>query len=427
MVAKNTGGPEKSRKTQKASSSAVHTQVRQVPPDQQRMAIANEHLDADSIDVVICRLPHNVLMLSGYSPVLGNSFLVYPRLGEPALIVPDSEEALARASWVREILVYRTSSAEARAVEDAVRPILADISREKGLALLVIGFEQSFEPLPVTYTQVGAPSALTIDMYRSVFPNADIVDASPTLERMGATKTEREIAHIRIANEIAAFGLQAAREAIRPDASEGDVAGAMARAILSRGFGYKDVRRVIPFPHVMSGPRSAEAYKPFNLTLGRRLEKGDLVLVQLEVCADGYWAEVTRTFVVGEPSDVQRRMYETCLEAQSRAIEAIAYGVRASDVDAVARSYIDEQGYDGRFKHGLGHEVGFQAISHARPPRLNPRSDDRLGPGSVHNVEPSIYVDGLGGVRINDTVLDLPRGAEYISRVERSLEWATCR
>jgi Xaa-Pro aminopeptidase len=266
-----------------------------------------------------------------------------------------------------------------------------------------------------------------MEMYRSVFPDANIVDAGPTLEQMGISKTEREIDRIRIANEIAGFGLQAAREAIRPDASEGDVAAATASAILSRGFGHKGVTRVIPFPHVMSGPRSADAYKPFNLTSNRRLEKRDFVLVQLEVYADGYWAEVTRTFIVGEPSSIQQRMYETCLEAQSRAIEAIGYGVKASIVDEVARSYIAEQGYNGRFKHGLGHEVGFQAISHTRPPRLNPNSSDRLGPGQIHNLEPAIYIDGLGGLRINDTVLDLPRGAEYISRIERSLAWVTCR
>ncbi|MCL5962613.1 MAG: Xaa-Pro peptidase family protein [Chloroflexi bacterium] len=425
MSAKRTGNPGKGSHTTGASSNPRHAD-KGPSRDQQRMAMAGEQMDADSIDVIICRLPHNVLMLSGYSPVLGDSFLVYPRLAEPTLIVPEAEEDLARTASPFNVLTFRALRPEMGATEDAVRPILAEICKDQGLALLVIGIEYSLQSVVSTYTQVGAPSSLTIDMYRSVFPDADIVDASPTLERLGQSKTEREVAHLRVANEIAAFGFHAAREAIHPGASEGQVAGAMAAAILSRGHGYKGVRRVTPFPHVMSGPRSAEAYKAFNMTSDRRLVKGDLVLAQLEVYADGYWAEVTRTFVVGEPSSAIRRMYETCLVAQARAIEAIGYGVKASEVDQAARQYIAEQGYEGLFKHGLGHEVGFQAISHTRPPRLNPHSEDELGPGMTHNVEPSIYVEGMGGIRINDTVLDLPRGAEYLSRFERSLQWAVC-
>jgi Xaa-Pro aminopeptidase len=178
------------------------------------------------------------------------------------------------------------------------------------------------------------------------------------------------------------------------------------------------------FVHVMSGSRAALAYQAFNITNVRQIQAGDPVLVQLEAYCDGFWSEVTRTFFAGEPGAEGRRIYECCLEAQKRAIGVIRNGIAASEVDQVARDYLTRSGFGQYFRHGLGHGVGFQAISHLQPPRLSPPSTDTILTDMVFNVEPGVYVHGWGGVRINDTVVAREKNAEIITDIPRDLQWA---
>jgi Xaa-Pro aminopeptidase len=263
-----------------------------------------------------------------------------------------------------------------------------------------------------------------LDRCRGEFPRAQFVDEDALLRVLEATKTPREAREMSRAVEIAALGFERARDATRAGAYEATIAAAAEAAIQAAGR-RKGAERILAFAHVMSGSRSALAYQPFNLTNDRAIQPGDPVLVQLEVYADGFWSEITRTYFAGDPGAEGRRIYEACLQAQENAVLTVRDGVAASDVDKAARDYLTRDGFGQYVRHGLGHGVGFQAISHLHPPRLSPTSTDTVLTDMTFNVEPGVYVHGWGGVRINDTVRCRPRGADVLTEmIPRDLRYA---
>lgn len=391
--------------------------------DRLRTERVRQEITSAGLDALLCQVSSNILMLSGYAPVLGQSFVLFPSKGDAALIVPAAEEALARQGWCADVRTYEDASlSQHLSVLDAVRPILEAAISERGLDAGSIGCEETSAMVPVSYSQVGFPSAGTFEMLRQAFPRAQFIDAAPLLWLLQAAKTPREVQRLAKAVSVAALGFEAARAQVQAGANESTVAAAAESAVQSAGR-KKGVQRVLAFAHVMSGSRSALAYQPFNLTNDRVIQPGDPVLLQLEVYADGFWSEVTRTYFAGEPGAEGRRIYQACLEAQKQAILAIRDGVAASDVDKVARDYLTRDGFGQYFRHGLGHGVGFQPISHLHPPQLYPGSTDTLLTDMVFNVEPAVYVHGWGGVRINDTVRCRPGDAVVLTEaIPRDLD-----
>ncbi len=395
-------------------------------PDEQRLDWVRRQMRTSGLDALLCRLPHNVLMLTGYAPVLGNSFALFPLEGDPALVVPESEEEMARQGWVADVRSYSSSSLlRLGTVPEAVEPMLAELARERELLGRVVGYEHEYGMVPASYTQFATTSPGTAQLFQEAFGDADWRPADRDLEELEAVLTEREVDMVRLANLVAAQGVIAAREAIRPGVRECDLAGVVSGAVLAAGYRLEPVRRVLPFPHILSGPRAEAAYQPFGVTSGRRILRGDQLLVQLEVYLDGFWAEITRTFFVGEASAEQRKAYEACLEAMEQALQVERPGVQAAGVDIAARTVLTNRGYGYAFRHGLGHGVGFQAISHERMPRLHPVSPDILRAGMVHNMEPAVYMREFG-VRINDDVLVTEGAPEQLTPLEKDLDWAIC-
>lgn len=144
----------------------------------------------------------------------------------------------------------------------------------------------------------------------------------------------------------------------------------------------------------------------------------------MEIGVNGYWAELTRTFFAGSISETWRNAHQACVAAQDAALALIRDGVSAHDVDGAARQVMVRAGFGAAFKHGLGHGFGFQAINHAAAPILHPASHAVLRCGMVHNMEPAVYLDGQGGLRLNDNVLVRQDGAEVLSSaLPRDLDW----
>jgi len=125
---------------------------------------------------------------------------------------------------------------------------------------------------------------------------------------------------------------------------------------------------------------------------------------------------MTRTLKVGGWSDWDREIYSLVLEAQEAALEAVKPGMRAKDVDALARRVIEKGGYGGFFGHGLGHGVGLEVHE---APSLSPSSQDILGEGMVFTLEPGIYLPGKGGVRVEDMIYLGPQGPEVLTNLEK--------
>src|SRR6185312_10442372 len=233
-----------------------------------------------------------------------------------------------------------------------------------------------------------------------------------------------ELAAIRRCEAVAVKGFEAARAAIHVDAREADIAAATLAALLRSGHASAGVHHVTPHVHVMAGPRSALAYRAYNLTSNYRIQHGDAVMVQMEVGLDGYWAELTRTFFAGAVRDEWQHAHETCRLAQEAALHVICAGVSGKQADEAARRVMRAAGFGDAFKHGLGHGFGFQAINHGAQPILHPASTSVLCAGMTHNMEPAVYLDGIGGIRLNDNVAVFAEGNELLSaELPCTLEW----
>lgn len=150
----------------------------------------------------------------------------------------------------------------------------------------------------------------------------------------------------------------------------------------------------------------------------RKLRKGDMITMDYGAKFGGYCSDMTRTVALGQPSDTMRHVYDTVLYAQEACEAALAPGKVCKDIDRIARDYIDQQGYAGRFGHGLGHAVG---IDIHEDPRLNWVFTDIVKPGMVLTVEPGVYLPGVGGVRIENTCLVTADGCEPLTHAPKEL------
>jgi len=149
---------------------------------------------------------------------------------------------------------------------------------------------------------------------------------------------------------------------------------------------------------VASGKRSS---MPHGVATDKTVGIGEFVTIDFGCRLDGYCSDMTRTIFVGKYSDRQKEIYDTVLKAQTEAISAIKPGMKCSDIDAVARNIITEAGFGENFGHSLGHSVGIEI--HEKP-NFAPKSEDIVEIGNVITVEPGIYIEGFGGVRIEDVI-----------------------
>ncbi len=166
---------------------------------------------------------------------------------------------------------------------------------------------------------------------------------------------------------------------------------------------------------IASGINSAV---PHSSVSDKKINKNDVVLIDVGVNFNGYMCDVTRTVFVGSVSSKQVEVYNLVLEAQKLAINNIKPGVQCSRIDGIARSFIDSTKYKNMFLHSTGHGVGLEV--HERP-FIAKNSKDVLRPGMVLTVEPGIYIDGEFGVRIEDTVLVTETGCKNLTPISKDI------
>jgi Xaa-Pro aminopeptidase len=171
------------------------------------------------------------------------------------------------------------------------------------------------------------------------------------------------------------------------------------------------------FPTIVaSGPHAA---RPHHEPGDRRLAPGEPIVIDMGARLGGYCADLTRTVCLGAPAEPFASIYNIVLAAQETALGAIRPGMRGRDADAVARDAIAAAGYGDRFIHGLGHGLGIKVHE---APSVGRRSDDVLRPGQVVTVEPGVYVEDWGGVRIEDVGVVTEDGLRDLTRAPKSLD-----
>jgi Xaa-Pro aminopeptidase len=238
----------------------------------------------------------------------------------------------------------------------------------------------------------------------------EVVAVSGLIERLRLVKDDTEVVEIERACAITADVMRELPNQLRAGQTERDVAIHIERDMIDRG------ADGIAFASIVaSGPNGAV---PHHAPGDRRLEGGDLVTCDIGAMVGGYHADMTRTFAIGTPDGQLVTAYDVVRQAQHAGFDAVAADVDARAVDRAARSIVADAGYGDRFVHGTGHGVGLQIHE---SPWVNAQSADTLPARSVITVEPGIYLPGLGGIRIEDTVLVSAEGSRRLTDAPHDL------
>ena len=388
--------------------------------DEERLTRSRAALRDAGLAGLVCRLPENVLLLSGYWPMNGFALLLFPTDADPVLLAPEAESHLAAGGWIDDVRTYPWGLVDSgdpfTAIESLIRQAVAD----RGLRGRPLGYEGSFEFVAAPY--VCAEPAVISGVTRRIVGEAlgePLVDATDLIHKLRLIKTPREVDKLRRANEIALMGLQAFWQAVEPGRSEVEIAAAVESAIMIGGTDYQGVLGARGYAWVLSGPNAAVAYKPHLRSSTRRVQEGEMVIVELATVADGWWSDLTRTRVAGRarPEDLER--WQAVVEAQQADIAAMRPGVPANLVDKPGRDLLTERGLGSYFIHHTGHGIGLRY--HEPEPFLHPEVTAPLQAGMVTSVEPGIYIEGWGGMRCEDNVLVTAEGAEVLSEFSRAL------
>jgi Xaa-Pro aminopeptidase len=353
-----------------------------------------EQLDGAGCDALVVSHLTNVRYLSGFTGTNG-TLVVTPGgltlLTDPRYDLRAADE-LAAAGVDASLLIARTSDEH----RDALRRVLAGTSR--------VGLE--------------ADHVSWADQRRYAehwLPDIELVPASGLVEELRAVKDPGEVARIEAAADIADDALAATRHLLEEPERELPTEAGFAAALDT------EVRRLgaadVSFPTIVAaGPNGA---RPHHEPGARRVEPGDLVILDFGALVDGYHSDMTRTLVAGgleRLDDERARMLEVVTAAQAAGVAAVRAGRDASEVDAACREVIAEAGWADAFVHGTGHGVGLD-IHEA--PRVSTAPGATLLDGHVVTVEPGVYLPGLGGVRVEDTVVVTPTGCRALTRAPK--------
>lgn len=379
------------------------------PLDQEKWRRVRQKMDADDIDALVVRAPDNVLYLTDYWTMKGYDIAIFPREGDPTLIViePQFEEA-KRTAWNSDVRYFRFyDPVDSRPPTSRALDLCLEVLRERKLTGRV-GIELS-QLSQICDRMVGEPSLFTqgyFDAFRAVV--GAVVDAAPFLAELRMIKTEQEIERMRLANDLAAMGMEHARANIRPGMKESEVAALIEGHIHAVGIGYKGVVQMArAFTLVWSGKGIAT----FTATGDRPVQQNEPTLVEIWVCADGYWTDLTKNLCPGKLTPEYNKLLTQLLAIFDHATECAREGAPLGEIDRLIRREIGEAGYAGQPSHPVAHGVGARAHE---PPYSHQAAPGTIKKGMVLAIEPGIYWKGGGGLRLEDNFLITESGNEKL-------------
>ncbi|MDK9699122.1 MAG: Xaa-Pro peptidase family protein [bacterium] len=245
---------------------------------------------------------------------------------------------------------------------------------------------------------------------KKVWEKTEIIATSDVVDKLMAVKDEEEIALHKKAVAITDKVFNDILSLIKPGVRELDIALEISYRHRKYGADGDSFE-----PIVASGWRGA---LPHGRASEKKIKRGELVTVDFGCYYHGYASDLTRTVAVGKVNAKQREIYDIVWHANSAAIKAARPGMKTAELDAVARDLITAAGYGKEFGHGLGHGLGIDVHSWPRVSSLDPNT---LQEGMIFTIEPGIYIDGFGGVRIEDDVLLTATGAKPLNKAPKEL------
>lgn len=336
-----------------------------------RLAAARERMETVGAQVVLEMPGPNMRYLTGIDldetprPVT----FVLPRAGEPTLFVPEyaADEAIGPAAIVQDVRAFDEDDDPMRLLEKHLKKIGSAAGR------IAIGGETPYDDFARIHAEL---------------PKLEFISSTPIVGLLRETKSLEEIAIIRAAAGILQRAIDAGLAAVREGMSERDLREEIARHAREGG---AEAAGTVLFGVNTSRPAAAAG--------DRALAPGDVVQIGFGARVHGYWANLSRVAVFGEPTGRMNRIYEILRKAQTLAIERAAPGVPCSGVELIARAAIGNPGFLKFIRHDMGRGVGLERIE---PPYISRANHDRLSRGNVSTLEPAVYTPGDYGLRLGD-------------------------
>jgi len=289
--------------------------------------------------------------------------------------------------------------AEAAREVDGVEFVETKRDLHAALAELLSG-RIGFEAAAISYRQHASLHAGGLELV----PRYGLVEA------LRAVKDEGEVDKIRRAAEITSQAFERFAEERFTGRSERDLAWTLEQLfheLGAHGAAFESI--------VAAGPNGA---RPHSRPTDRVIGPGETIVIDAGAQVDGYKADCTRTFAAGLLPEQLKEAYDACLAGQLAGLEGMQPGVSSVDADAAARNVIEAAGFGEKFGHGLGHGVGLEVHE---APRVSKQSQDALAANNVVTVEPGVYLEGVGGIRIEDLVVVREGGPEILTTSSKEL------
>jgi len=373
--------------------------------DEVRVETLVELLDRKKLDALLFIHPENVLLSSGMLPAASFTVCMITACGRVIVITPWwRKESVQINSWADRIFTFNWLKS-LRTVNPVVSLNTCLVQIRRKLKINSIGYDGSFECFMPSYT----PS--TFFSYRGfkvglgeIFDKA--IDISQDIQQVRAIKTVYEIKMLKRASSVSEEAARVFYESAKPGVREIDIAAEILRVVQTQAgkngikFTYCDP------PQITSGSeRTLYANVPVCPSTTKKLKKGELVMLELGGCADGYWFDLTRTLVVGgRAKTVHNEMVAAIKDAMKAAYSAFSQNRRTgAELTEAAFKVLKSSGFAKAIVHGIGHGMGF--AYHENQPNIGLGSKDVIRPGMVTSMEPGLYLPGVGGIRIEENVL----------------------
>ena len=375
------------------------------PRDDAKLERVRALMGERGLDALVVRAPDNVLYLTNFWGMKGYDACVFPRDGDPVLICLEaSEEDAARTAWTSDVRLFEGYDAvDPRPPTARVLDVARAAAAEHGGA---VGLELSLGT-QASDRMVGEPTTFTREWFDAF--GDDPEDATPLLAEARAIKTEQEIERMRLANEIAAAAMEHCRLVLEPGMSEAQIAAEWEGFVHGEGTGWEgEVVLALGFSLVWSGP----GIKTFTATTARPVVEGEPTLFEIWVCADGYWCDHTKNLVAGDLTPAYRELEERLMAVYDDAVAFARPGASLAELDRLIRAGIDAMGFPGQPSHPVAHGVGARAHE---PPYAHQAGGGEIREGMVLAIEPGCYIEGGGGLRVEDNFLVTAGGSEKLS------------
>lgn len=380
------------------------------PVDEVRLQRVRDAMEEADLDALVVRAPDNVHYLTNYWAMKAWEIAILPREADPIVLAVEPQELdVRRNAWTDDIVFFKGFNVDdprpafLRALEKAI-----GVLQERGLTRR-IGVETS-NAVQSPERMTGEPTVYWKGYFDDLEDAIDeVVDCTPMLTRLRMIKTDQEVERIRITNDLSAEAVQYVRDNIRAGMKDAEVGAMYEGYVHSHGIGYRNtIEMARAFTLVWSG----DSIQTFTATKNTVVQEDAPTLMEIWTCADGYWNDLTKNACPGTLSPEYNTLLELLLSVWDEAVrDHLGPGASLAELDGFIRARIAEGGYPGQPSHYVCHGVGSRAHE---PPWAHPMSDQLMEAGMVLAVEPGIYWEGGGGLRLEDNFLITDDGAEKL-------------